>query len=62
MSVRKIKKTVYVCRCECVNNDGTPCGHEWESEEIPRRCSLCKRRQWNGVDKRRKQSKAADGR
>ena len=52
MSFRKIKKTIYECHCECINADGKPCAHDWESSELPDRCAKCKRHTWNGTDRR----------
>ena len=58
MSYRKITRTMYQCHCECIDNDGKPCGHDWESPELPERCARCKRYTWNGNDRRRKEEPA----
>ena len=52
MSVRIISKKAYRCHCEL-------CGHEWDTKEfrIPPRCMGCGSYRWNGVDKRRHDSK-----
>ncbi len=52
MSYRKRNRSVYECHCECINEDGTPCGHNWTSFTLPKRCSACKRYTWNGTDRR----------
>jgi hypothetical protein len=48
MSIEKITKTIYRCRCEWPD-----CKHKWDAEKIPDRCAKCKRWSWNGVDRRR---------
>ena len=63
--IEKITKTVYRCTCEladCCGIDpktGQPRPWESEGEKIPERCSWCKRRSWNGQDRRRKDAAAA---
>lgn len=56
--IQKIHKTMYLCRCECKDAKGVPCGYEWESNDIPERCSKCKRRTWNSQDNRMADKKA----
>ena len=52
MSYSKIKASVYQCHCECINEDGTPCGHDWKAFKFPKRCAKCKRYTWDGTDRR----------
>ncbi len=50
-----IKKVTRVCyRCVCDLPDCPGKGRPWfsQDEEIPKRCSWCKRYTWNGPDKR----------
>lgn len=42
MSVIKITKETFQCRC-----DNPTCAHEWEADKIPSRCAKCKIRTWN---------------
>ena len=46
MSVEKITKEMFHCKCEIVKK-GVPCGYEWDTEKIPLRCAGCKGRGWN---------------
>ena len=58
MSAKKITKTVYVCVCDlpdCCGIDkktGKPRPWETRDDQIPSRCSWCKRRTWNHPDRR----------
>lgn len=40
--IKKITAVRYKCTC-----DHSDCKYKWESEDIPDRCSKCKRRTWN---------------
>ena len=59
MSVKKITRVVYECRCDLPDCIGS--GRPWFSDgkKIPDRCSWCKRRTWNGTDKRKKKDEDA---
>ena len=46
--LKRITKKLYQCVCDL-------CGHQWESDEIPRRCAKCKRHTWNSTDRRFKE-------
>ena len=60
MSVEKITKAVNRCTCDlpdCIGRDpqtGQPRPWDSETEAIPKRCSWCKRRNWNGRKKKQK--------
>jgi len=47
VSVEKITKEMFRCKCEASHKDGTPCSYQWEPESIPIRCPSCKSRRWN---------------
>lgn len=48
MSVKKIKRFIYLCKCEAKDQTtGEVCGYEWESDHIPDRCARCKKYTWN---------------
>lgn len=51
MSVEKINTVLYKCKCEAVSRAGVPCGFEWESATIPKRCRKCLRWTWNKPSK-----------
>lgn len=50
--LKRITKKLYQCTCE-------HCGHTWESDSIPKRCSACKRYSWDGKDRRFKEPEKA---
>jgi hypothetical protein len=67
MSVRKITKTIYRCTCElpdCPSHKPNGEVDSWDSKSnvIPPRCNFCHRYTWNGVDRRRADTKPTGAR
>lgn len=62
MSAKKITIHAYKCRCELPDCIGG--GKAWTSHgmEKPRSCRWCKRRTWNGEDRRRRPAMTEDER
>lgn len=62
----KITKTVYRCTCDLpdcgkinpagIDKGGKPRHWDSKDDQIPDRCSWCKRRTWDGQDRRRKET------
>ena len=58
--IEKITKTVNRCTCEYPDCVDPETGQAWcwdsETEEIPKKCSRCKRRKWNVRQDQRRSS------